>query len=133
MGKTRGGMPTERTIRSYWATRLWERKGFDSIHEFMEEGLCFACGMTCTRARAMSRRLERCHIEPRCDGGSDGADNLHMLCWVCHKDSEGLVGDRYWDWFWGRHWLDAAISLAARQGNNIYSDWLKWVKGGGHG
>lgn len=79
-------MPTERAIRRHWRAWLADREGnFDA-----KEALCFACGMI--------EECERAHILARCDGGDDGVDNLHMLCRVCHKVSEGLSGDGYWLW-----------------------------------
>ena len=107
-------MPTENAIRTYWASALWEKKSFDSATEFMENGICFACGMS-----KEGELLHRCHIVTRCEGGSDGVDNIHMLCWLCHKDSEFLLGDKYWTWFWERTPEDTYASGAARAGFNI--------------
>jgi 5-methylcytosine-specific restriction endonuclease McrA len=115
-------MPVESVIRSYWADALWLRKGFDSPEEFMEPGVCFACGMD-------NDGVERCHILARCCGGSDDAANLHMLCRTCHKDSEGLDGEQYWSWFFERTWLDAWASLLARKGVNLHSQYLKAIGG----
>jgi len=78
MPKQKRMMPSERAIRTYWLrTDLPKDKGFDAI-EFMG-GICFACGM--------DSKCERAHILARCVGGTDSAENLHMLCGICHKDS----------------------------------------------
>jgi len=51
---------------------------------------CFACG---------DHGVQRCHIIPRCYGGSDSVDNIHLLCMKCHGESEGRKS--YWSWL---HW-----------------------------
>jgi hypothetical protein len=106
-------------IRRYWASRIdLARKGFMDEADFIEgEDVCFACGLNWEYA-------ERCHITPRCEGGSDGVENLHILCWVCHKDSEIHSGEKYWKWFYGRDTMDAIISRGYRCGSNVYSDFL---------
>jgi HNH endonuclease len=100
-------MPNEGSIRRYWATRLdLAKKGFDSDLEFLEHGICFACGW--------EKTLERAHITPRCDGGPDSEDNLHMLCKTCHKVSEFKVGDEYWAWFYSMNmWTGFLPALAS--------------------
>jgi hypothetical protein len=112
-------MPTELAARAHWVDALWERKGFDSPEEFLERGICFACGMT-----GRGGSLDRAHILARCNGGSDDPSNIHMLCRLCHKDSETLDGEAYWSWFWQRSWMDAAISAACRTGLNLHSEYL---------
>jgi 5-methylcytosine-specific restriction endonuclease McrA len=106
-------MPSERTIREHWAEAVWRQKGFDSRNEFMEMGVCFACGF--------SGEVHRAHIVPRIKGGSDSPDNLHMLCPFCHKDSEVMEGEEYMAWFFQRTPMDGLISRAARGGANIWS------------
>lgn len=88
-------------VKKFWASKLVELEKFDSIHEVMETSIsdedgeerhyCFACGK-------MSD-VERAHILARCEGGSDGVENLHLLCHYCHVLSELLSGDHYWRWF----------------------------------
>ena len=106
-------MPTERAVRKCWVDRLWVRKGFDSREEFLDRGICFACGF--------DGEVHRAHIRARVDGGADAPDNLHMLCPTCHKDSEMLRGDEYMAWFWERTPMDRLVSLAARGGTNVWS------------
>ena len=103
-------MPTELAIRAHWADRLWLAKGYDSKAEFMERGTCFACGMSGS---------ERAHILARVAGGDDTPENLHILCWVCHKDSEYLEGSAYMDWLMDRNALSMIMSAAARVGFNL--------------
>jgi 5-methylcytosine-specific restriction endonuclease McrA len=114
--KQNRSLPSQPAIRRHWSTTdLWTRKGFDSLAEFLEPGTCFACGMN------HSGDCERAHIEPRVGSGSDDAANLHLLCWVCHKDSEGRTGAEYWRWFWERSTVDALMSGAARSGANLWT------------
>lgn len=102
-------MPTESSIREHWASRLWREKGYDSATEFMERETCFACGMDGN---------ERAHIVAHVVGGSDEPENLHILCGVCHKDSEYLDGKRYMDWLMQRSPVDRFLSEAMRFGLN---------------
>ncbi len=88
-------------VKEFWAPKLVELGKFDSIYEVMEMPIldedgedrhyCFACGR-------MSA-VERAHILARCEGGSDGVENIHLLCHQCHVLSELLSGDHYWRWF----------------------------------
>lgn len=115
MGRQQRRMPPEKKIREYWADQIWPYKDFDSKAEFLEEGICFACGVACKRAH-------RAHIHARVTGGSDTVENLHMLCETCHKDSECKEGDAYWRWFWQRCRMDTMLSEAARSGFNVWSE-----------
>lgn len=109
MNTTKRKMPTELAIRAHWANRLWRAKGYDSAAEFMERGTCFACGLDGN---------ERAHIVARAAGGGDEPENLHVLCGVCHKDSEYLEGGRYMGWLMQRSPVDRLMSEAMRCGFN---------------
>jgi len=104
-------MPSELAIRRHWAKRLWGIKGYDSEHEFLEPGTCFACGMD---------GKERAHISARSAGGEDHPENLHILYGVCHKDSEYLDGYRYMSWLIERSPMDMFMSAAMRCGFNPF-------------
>lgn len=118
-------MPTPAAIRQFWSqTSIWRFKSFDSRGEFLEPGLCFACGWH-------SENLERAHIVARSLGGSDSADNIHLLCPTCHMDSEYLgepnsdpYQARYYAWFFGRTMEDRQLSIACRAGMSP-SDFMK--------
>lgn len=112
MATTVRRMPTELAIRRHWCDRLWQAKGFDSPDEFMERGVCFACGM---------EGNERAHIIARSAGGSDDVENLHILCSQCHKDSEYLDGDKYMRWMLQRSFMDMATSALAKRGFNVWN------------
>lgn len=118
MARQNRKMATEQAIREYWVKvpEFFERKGFESAVDFLENGTCFACGWR------YNDPPQRAHIYPHVKGGSGSPDNLHMLCYCCHKDSERLEGEAYWDWFWTRDFLSAALSIAVRMGKNL--GWL---------
>ena len=109
-------MVGEKTIRIYWSKHInLTKKGFDSVDEFMEKGTCFACGLH-------FRSLDRAHIIAKVEGGNDNVNNLHMLCDICHKDSEYLKGTKYWEWFYERTPCDMFISMAVRRGLNAWTN-----------
>jgi 5-methylcytosine-specific restriction endonuclease McrA len=102
---------TEVQIRAYWAAQgLWAQKDFDSPQEFMEKGVCMACGWK------RSCGIERAHIFPRMKGGADSPANLHMLCRDCHNASEYLEGERYWAWFFAMNQGVALIAFGVTHG-----------------
>jgi hypothetical protein len=73
-------MPSRNAIAAFWSDK------FKNI----ESDNCFACHW--------GGQLERCHITARHDGGSDGVDNLHVLCPECHRASECIDGKEYFKW-----------------------------------
>ncbi len=114
--KTRGNMPSHTRIREHWGPRLWKSKGFDSLAEFLCGDYCFACGFDNNGSTT-----ERAHILALCSGGNNQPSNLHCLCSLCHKNSEHLNGDLYWDWFNKRTVMDRILSKAAQSGSNLWS------------
>ena len=109
MTKQKRSMPSEIAIRKFWAKQLWKEKGFDSESDFLKPGICFACGF---------EGKERCHIFPRCKGGLDSVENLHILCGFCHKTSECLEGENYYSWLLERNGLDRIVQGALLAGFN---------------
>lgn len=101
----RAKLPSRDQIRSYWAPKLPEK--------IIGDDACFACGCPINKDSAHAV-LHRAHILARLEGGSDDVDNLHVLCAVCHEDSEYLSGDRYWSWFNSRNQVDQMISALIR-------------------
>jgi HNH endonuclease len=82
-------MPTSSKIRAYWRDAdRWIERGIDPDERGWYED-CFACGWAGST---------RCHIVPRHKGGSDDVSNLHILCPVCHEQSENLDEVAYWRW-----------------------------------
>ena len=115
MNKTKRKMPTALQIRKYWATRFDEfGDEFLDEYDFMDETKsCMACG------GVYHTKPERAHILARQESGLDSVENLHLLCWVCHKDSELITGEEYWEWLRERTLLDRGISLGIRLGNGF--------------
>jgi len=69
-------------IYNYWSSRL--------------DGLIFG---RCFRCNYKTKNLQRAHINARISGGNNKAENLHLLCRLCHASSELLEGGKYWEWF----------------------------------
>ncbi len=67
--------PPAQKVAAYWA----QRGGPFTVHVDMPA--CFACFL---EARTWSR-LQRAHLVDRARGGLDGAQNLAMLCPLCHR------------------------------------------------
>lgn len=106
---------TTTAVIDHWAERLieWGKATPDQIAE--RERFCFACGLSPLWTMS-DFDLARAHILARTKGGSDGVENLHLLCDECHKASEGLDGDVYWTWFHDRRLLDSILQLLANSG-----------------
>ena len=77
-------MPKKDKIYEYWVDILRE-----DGHPLYEDA-CFACWS--------SKYIERAHIVPRNKGGADDASNLHLLCGACHRKTEGLEKELYFNW-----------------------------------
>lgn len=105
-------MPPRNAIRKHWAKWLIQIGKFDSKAEIFEGNYCFACGF-------LYDGLERCHILPRCEGGLDDVDNLHLLCRWCHRASEFKTGQEYWDWFEQRHVFDVFLTQWSYAGGSF--------------
>jgi len=99
----RKGMARSDVIRKHWAPWLVKQGKFDSVEEVLEGQYCFACGFE------SSQPLERAHILALADGGSNDIENLHMLCKPCHKASEFISGDKYFEWFSVRNFMHRAL------------------------
>ena len=88
-------MATERKMPTHAAVyHFWRINGCEFVGDNRRQ--CFMCGWEAPKGL----NLERAHILPRCEGGSDELSNLHLLCHVCHRLTEYLVPrDRYWKFF----------------------------------
>jgi hypothetical protein len=89
--RTTNRTPSKDSISNHWISFLLQNKKA-SHKSFIYESACFACG-------CVTKHLDRAHIKPVISGGSDNLDNLHLLCKICHKESEFLEDDEYWQWF----------------------------------
>ena len=132
----RKDMPSWNQIKEYWSgTSLFQIKGVKDI----STNFCFACLADC-----YSTKLERSHIQAICVGGNNEVSNIHLLCNVCHKDSEYLGGnstdtfpmypdktqEAYWQWLFERDADKAAFSSWIRGGWSVsYLNKLKPSEG----
>ena len=94
--KKRYRLPKRKEIINFWIDKL-EKIDVDISYV----GECFACGI--------GWKLERAHIKPISDGGTNELANLHILCPGCHAESEFLWGGAYWNWLVETHktqWKD---------------------------
>ncbi len=114
------GMPKRVDIYDYWESRI------DGLYEDRYNGgplehyhCCFACGSY--------HRIERAHIVPLCDGGTNDASNLHLLCAKCHIDSETLVGDLYWAWLERMRETSPFIHEMKRYERLYGPDWVSYM------
>jgi 5-methylcytosine-specific restriction endonuclease McrA len=57
---------------------------------------CWGCGRKKTR-----KNFDRCHIVPHSHGGSNGPENLVLLCARCHREAPN-VNDPPFMWLWLR-------------------------------
>ncbi|MGD9671833.1 MAG: HNH endonuclease [Hyphomicrobiaceae bacterium] len=93
---TRSNMPSPKAIRAFWAPRLAQLGKVGDVIDLLEDDWngfprCFRCGNP--------HILQRAHIIALQAGGSNHANNLHLLCKPCHVESEHMPYDQYWAWF----------------------------------
>ena len=120
-------MPKGSAINSYWEGylitigKVMEYELAQEYEPKTQTGICFACGWR--------RRLQRCHIEARVNGGSDDVSNLHLLCELCHNISEYLEGRDYWMWLKEQNmWsamLQAAVAYKPKESLTMWKQLLK--------
>lgn len=70
-------MPPKKLILQHWAPLM------DDAPE--DVNVCWACGF--------HSGTERCHIQAKCDGGSEDVSNLLLLCRLCHITQETICMD----------------------------------------
>jgi len=78
-------MPTQDKIWNYWKQKyLSGQLKSDKWNYVFEDNkkVCFAC--------CFNGSLQRCHIIPHYEGGSEDVSNLHLLCGGCHEKTEGF-------------------------------------------
>lgn len=114
-------IPTKHKIKEYWKHRIVEMKKdiFNSIDHLERGDFCFACGLL------TNNHTERAHIIARVSGGTDNVDNLHLLCSICHKDSELFEGDRYFEWFKNRNHVDAIMSILYKYDYRLFKTFIE--------
>jgi len=70
-------MPKHKEIYNHWQNELG-LADYDSRKEIC----CWAC--------TYPVKIERCHITPKCLGGSDSVENIILLCKSCHHRQESI-------------------------------------------
>ena len=94
-------------IVKYWAAHVDESElsvDFSEAHE-----RCWRCGY--------ETKLEKCHIVPYSLGGQDTAENLILLCSMCHSEGPNIADpDFFWDWlkankatFYNTYWINRGM------------------------
>jgi len=101
---------SKNVIARHWAKEISEVKGHPQ-EEFNKAQRCFAC--------MLNLPLYRAHITPYIETQDNSVENLHLLCQTCHRDSEIMSGDEYWNWLKKRTTLDTIVSMAAFEGKSI--------------
>jgi hypothetical protein len=81
--------------------------------------MCFACNVRST--------VERCHIIPIWKDGNNDKENLHLLCRVCHIESEYLIGEQYNFWFENKDTSNSAIFQHQLRMTILYAN--EFIKG----
>ena len=71
----RHSLPSKKAILLHWSEILWDAP--------TDLDTCWACGLPGV--------IQRAHLHPRCEGGSDDVDNLVLLCRCCHWTQETIT------------------------------------------
>lgn len=98
-------MPSKKKIAAFWAERLVDLERADCQEE-VDGNWCFACGW--------EGKIERAHILAVSEGGDNLVSNLHLLCDGCHRASEPLSGQDYWEWFASQNAITGLINWASK-------------------
>lgn len=114
-------MPSKKQILDFWLDYLMEIEKGDSYEDLRQA--CFACGLN-------KLDLYRCHIYPRSLGGSDGVENIHLLCRNCHDASEYKHSKDYFDWLKKRNAFHT-IQILASYGNLNFNEQIKTKRNAG--
>lgn len=111
-------LPTRNQIKQYWKYKILEIKNniFDSLEIFESGDYCFACGIL------TNNMTERAHIKARSIGGCDTVENIHLLCSACHKSSEMIDGDEYFEWLKKRTHVDTFLDMAYKCDYKLFRD-----------
>lgn len=80
---------SKKVIAEYWKDRI--DKGETNVSFKQATTHCWRCGI--------KKRLDRAHIVPRSQEGSDSPENFVLLCKHCHIDNPNLNNiEVVWDW-----------------------------------
>jgi len=116
----RSNMPSKMSIINYWLNNHEKhpeaKPWMDRVGEYFIERTCPDEVDTCFACDFILGTTERAHIKALCNGGSNSPDNLHLLCPQCHKDSEFIEGQAYWNWIADRRWWHLSIKNMVARG-----------------
>jgi len=105
MRLSRAGMKSKSSIvRHHWEMLMTKFEREISTMEYLKRPYTFKelkdqFSTTCWACEFGPVTTYRCHIKPLNEGGSNDSDNIHLLCEVCHRESEFLSGEAYIEWF----------------------------------
>jgi hypothetical protein len=105
MRLSRAGMKSKSSIiRHHWEMLMTKFEREISTMEYLKrpytiKELKDQFSTTCWACEFGPVTTYRCHIKPLNEGGSNDSDNIHLLCEVCHRESEFLSGEAYIEWF----------------------------------
>ena len=116
MKKQTRKLPTKHQIKRFWKDKIVNIKKdiFESTDMFDNGDYCFACGLL------TNNHTEMAHIVARCSGGTDDVDNIHLLCSVCHKESEIIEGDKYFEWLKTRNHFDTILTILYKKDYELF-------------
>jgi hypothetical protein len=89
-------------VKNYWRRFPDANKYFNSDWDKYEKS-CFACGSNgkTIDAAHIVARTQYCEEFLNCEVNEENVDkpaNIHLLCRLCHVESEMLIGIAYWHW-----------------------------------
>ena len=107
----RKSLPSKKKILEYWIKEdpyLVKRQS--SEYEYH----CFCCGRS---------GVERAHIIPHCQGGSEDVSNLHLLCTSCHfitENTKKMYDQSFYNFYIRNtdHWLVPLQKIIHKWGTN---------------
>ena len=79
MCKQKRNLPSVKIIFNHWNSKYFNNT--------LDKDVCWGCGF------CLPGMLQRCHIEDRYLTLNDDADNLVLLCSVCHKHQESMCSN----------------------------------------
>lgn len=82
-------VPSHRAIWLHWKTKT----------DLPDHKTCTLCGW-----HSGNYNLERAHMVPRCEGGSDDVTNILLLCHHCHRATEFFFPQHWENLFAARGW-----------------------------
>lgn len=132
MSTPRKAAPSKQKIARYWSSKAGQNMidklqtthliDLDKMHDIQGGGLdfCWACSKP-------TSRLEKCHIIPHSNKGSNEPDNFVLMCKTCHAESPTLSDSFYfWEWFADQeHHAFKWAHYISKQASHILSDDFK--------